>query len=262
VFAQSEGQTCAPLLFTALRQICDEWDVHFVEKRGVSFGDCEPEGGAEGAGAEYVQGASYEGRVSDVCRVLDALLPGRHATTLPVVVIGSSEGSDIAVGVAARHHAPTHVALLPFSAGHGLHDCLVSLRRELAEGTLTAAEFREQYDWLVETFQNVLGPAGDATDRFLWGHSYRRWRSHCSGAVLQDLLGVEIPIFLGIPSLDLCDGADLVVSEFVKHGKRNLTYRNYVGYDHGFFETVGGRAQCRHEQVLNDILEWVGPDRK
>ena len=61
----------------------------------------------------------------------------------------------------------------------------------------------------------------------------------CSGTVMADLLGIDIPVFLGIPSLDRCEGIDLVVAEFVKYGKANLTYRNYIHYDHGFFEHMG-----------------------
>lgn len=224
---------------------------------GIHFGDSEPEGGARNADADYVRGASYEGRVSDVCRVLDRFQEEHRDLGRPLVLIGSSEGSDIAVGVAAKHGAPTHIALLPFSAGHGLYDSLAGLRDELTQRAVSAAEFKEQYDWLVSTFRDVLGPSGDSIDRYLWGHSYRRWNSHCSGRVMADLLSIDIPVFLGIPSLDRCEGIDLVVAEFVRHGKTNLTYRNYLNYDHGFFEHIEGRVECRHSRVLSDILKWV-----
>lgn len=257
VFPQSERGMSTSLLFGALCEIRDRWNVYLVEKRGIRFGQCAPPEGAENADREYLEGASYEGRVADVCAVLDELATERTGENRPLVVIGSSEGSDVAAGVAARHGAPTHVALLPFSAGHGLADSLTGLRGELDRGEITAEEFQEQYDWLVETFRGVFGESGDRLDRFLWGHSYRRWRSHCSGQVMVDLLGVEIPVFLGIPSLDRCEGVDLAVAEFVKRGKGNLTYRNYINYDHGFFEHVGERVECRHAEVLADILEWV-----
>jgi len=257
VFPCLGGCTSVPLLFGELCKMRDEWNVYFVEKRGVCFGQREPKGGAANAGAEYLKGASYETRVADVCCVLEKLFADRPDPERPLVLIGSSEGGDIAVGVAATHAAPTHIALLPFSGGHGLHDSLAGLRDELAQGAITAEEFQEQYDWLVNTFREVLGPAGDSLDTCLWGHTYRRWSSHCSGTVLADLLGIDIPVFLGIPSLDRCEGIDLVVAEFVRHGKPNLTYRNYINHDHGFFEHVGERVVCRHAQVLADILEWV-----
>ncbi|MBT4502017.1 MAG: alpha/beta hydrolase [Gemmatimonadetes bacterium] len=257
VFPQSERGTSVPLLFGALCEMRDRWNVYLVEKRGIQFGQCAPPGGAENAGREYLEGESYEGRVADVCAVLDELAAERAGEGLPFVVIGSSEGSGVAAGVAARHCAPTHIALLPFSACHGLADSLTGLRDELARGEITAEEFQEQYDWLVETFRDVLGESRDALDRYLWGHSYLRWSSYCSGQVMADLLKVDIPVFLGIPSLDQCEGVDLAVEEFVRCGKKNLTYRNYINYDHGFFEHVGDRVECRHAEVLADILEWV-----
>lgn len=257
VFPRTTTGTSVPLLFDPLWEVRHEWDVYFVEKRGVCFGQCAPPEGAKAASPEYLQGASYEGRVSDVCCVLDQIDTGRIGVKSPTVLIGSSEGSSVAVGVAAKHHAPTHIALLPFSAGHGLHDCLVTLRSELAQGAITAVQFHNQYEWLVSTFRDVFGPSRDSVDKFLWGHSYRRWSSHCSGAALADLLAVNIPVFLGIPSLDRCEGTDFVVAEFVRLRKTNLTYRNYVNYDHGFFERIGDCVECRHREVLADIFEWV-----
>ncbi len=262
VFPQSGNHTSVPLLFDALYDVRNQWNVYFVEKRGICFGQCEPEGGVENANIDYQRGASYSGRVTDVCGILDKLFPNPTNPKRPLVLIGSSEGSDIAVGIAAKHSGPTHIALLPFSGGHGLYDSLTKLRGELAQGAITANEFLEQYDWLVNMFQDVLGTSMDAIDKHLWGHTYRRWSSHCSGTVMADLLSVDIPVFLGIPSLDSCEGIDMVVDQFVKHGKENLTYRNYVDYDHGFFEHIGERAECRHSRVLTDILKWVQAKKK
>ena len=257
VFPRVDGTLYHSLLFDALKDVRDKWNVLFVEKRGVRFGDHAAGHGFKNCTKEYLEWASYEGRVSDVCRVLDALSQRQLIADSPLLIIGSSEGSDVAAGVAAASCYPTHVALLPCSAGHGLHDSLVWFRKELERGDITVEEFQNQYDWLVDKFRDVLGGSRNSTEKSLWGHSYRRWSSHCSGAVLSDLLKVQIPIFLGIPSLDQTEGIDGVVAEFVKHGKRNLTYRNYIGYDHGFFEHTGGRPKCRHREVLRDILKWV-----
>ncbi len=262
VFPQTAGITSVPLLFDVLCEICDEWNVYFVEKRGICFGQCEPEGGAKNAGIDYLKGASYEERVADVCCVLDNLLGDRTQPSCPVVLIGSSEGSDIALGVAAKHCGPTHVALLPFSGGNGLYGALTELRSELSQGVITAEEFKAQYDELVSTFRDILGGSKNSIEKYFWGHTYRRWSSHCSGAVMEDLLEIDIPVFLGIPSLGKCEGIDLVVAEFVKHGKTNLMYQNYINYDHGFFEHKGDRVVCRHSQVLTDILQWVQVNEK
>jgi hypothetical protein len=74
---------------------------------------------------------------------------------------------------------------------------------------------------------------------------------------LADLLSVQIPVYLGIPSLDQCAGVDFVVAEFIRQRKTNLTYHHYVNYDHGFFERTGDGMTCRHDKVMADILEWV-----
>jgi hypothetical protein len=81
---------------------------------------------------------------------------------VPLVPIGSAEGSAVAAGAAARHPAPTHVALLPFWAGYGLSDSLASVRDKLSKGLITAADLTEQYDWLVRISQDVHGPRRDS----------------------------------------------------------------------------------------------------
>jgi len=257
VFSRSESGLAYPLLFEALHEVRNDWNIFFVEKRGVCFGDDTGFDGFERCSQEYLEWATYQNRVSDVCRVLDMFSEWKVIDPSLVVIIGSSEGSDVATGVAATSSYPTHIALLPLSAGHGLFDGLLSLRKELEQGKITTDEFHEQYDWLVDTFREIHGDSRNSIEKGLWGHSYRRWSSHCSGAVLSDLLEITIPIFLGIPSLDPAESIDWVVTESVRQGRKNLTYRNYVGYDHGFFEHTDGRAECRHHQVLKDILDWV-----
>ena len=258
VFPETDGGYSAPLLFGPLCERRDRWRVFFVEKRGVFLGQRATPGGAKDAAPEYVENETYQGRVADACQVLDEIGSDLDDAGPPLVLIGSSEGSAIAVGAAANHGAPTHIALLPFSAGHGLHDSLASLREDLAQGRITSADFLEQYDWLVSTFQDIHGASADSVDEFLWGHAYRRWSSHCSGRVMEDLLSLEIPVFLGIPSLDQCEGVDLAVAEAVRHGKTNLTYHHYINHDHGFFEHDGDSIVCRHSEVLADMLRWVG----
>ena len=256
VFSRAEKGYMSPLLFNALREVRDEWNIFFVEKRGVCLGDNIGFDGFEKCRPEYLTWATYENRVVDVCDVLNALSGWNAIDPSCLVIIGTSEGSGVAAGVAAASNHPTHVALLPLSGGHDLYGCLLSLRKELEQGKITSDEFHEQYDWLVDTFREIHSEP-NSIEKGLWGHSYRRWASYNTGAVLADLLKVDIPIFLGIPSLDQAEAIDLVVVEFMRHGKKNLTYRNYLNYDHGFFEHIEGSSECRHEKVLDDILKWM-----
>ena len=261
VFSRSENGYSSPLLFGALHDVRDDWNIFFVEKRGVCLGDDTGFDGFKRCRPEYLEWATYEDRVSDVCCVLNAFSERKVIDPSLVVIIGSSEGSGVAAGVAAASSYPTHVALLPLSGGHDLYGCLLSLRKELEQGKVTTDAFHEQYDWLVDTFREIHGDSRNSVEKGLWGHSYRRWASYNSGSVLSDLLKVDIPVFLGIPSLDQAESIDLVVVEFVKQGKKNLTYHNYIGYDHGFFEHTNGNSECRHHLVLDDILKWVEATR-
>ena len=161
-------------------------------------------------------------------------------------------------GVAVASPRVTHLALLGASATHGLTGSLNSNRNRLRSGAISAEEFGERYDTLVEQFRSIRENP-DSLDGYQ-DHTYRRWSSYVFGQVLDDLVRIDMPIFLGIASEDTQAqpfGADLVVNEFLRRGKRNLTYLNYVGYDHGFATGEGDEAELHQDVVLQDVLHWL-----
>ena len=159
--------------------------------------------------------------------------------------------------MASASKSITHLALFPFSAGHGLFDGLVDLREQLDASAISAEDFKQKYERLVDTFRQIRTDARSKAKEFK-SHTYRRWASYSFGAPLKDLLKVDIPVFLGIGSLDqTAIGTDWVVAEFVKEEKDNLTCRNYVNYDHAFFWHGEDRVENRQNEVLHDLMEWV-----
>ena len=160
-------------------------------------------------------------RVNDIDRVINYL---KSADNLydgnELVVIGHSEGSDVAAGVAATNPNVTHLALLGFSAAHGLFDALIHLREQLKFGKISEQEFIEKYDWLILKYRDIRTQ----------NRSKSSMGIHISvgdrNASLQNLATITIPIFLGIGSLDAI-GSDYFVADLVKRRKNNLTYKNY-----------------------------------
>ena len=269
VFARGEGGVSVPFLFVELRRHARDLNVVLIEKRGVAFGDNAGNSGKARCSDEYVEHATRDGRVDDAVAVIDYLTAEGLHDGSRLVVIGHSEGSDVAPGVALASPRVTHLALLGFSATHNVLDVkkndlvrelqtLIRDRDRPRSGAISAEEFRERFGELVEKLREFHGNP-DGLDGFQ-DHTYRRWSSYVSGQVLDDLLRVDLPIFLGIASEDTkapTFGADLVVTELLRRGKRNLTHLNYVGYDHGFGSGEGDKAELRHDQVLKDVMRWV-----
>jgi len=256
VFPRIDEAFAVPFLFSAIRRVLDAWNVLLVEKRGVRLGDAVG-GGLEGCGQEYLEHATRQDRTADVSLVIDEIAASDLHDGSTLLVIGSSEGAAVAAAVAADNANVTNVGLFGLGAGHGLFDSLMALRGEWERSDLSAEEFVEQYDWLVRTFREMREDP-DSTTKAFYGHTYRRWASYWLRPVLEDLLAIEVPVFLGIATLDNPVATDWLVAEFVRAGKTNLTYRNYMGYDHGYFKQDDGSAECRHDEVLSDVLAWVG----
>jgi pimeloyl-ACP methyl ester carboxylesterase len=257
VFARKGDQVFTPFLFGSLQSLIKHWNIVCIEKRGVSLGDFVGFSGFEGCSPEYIEYATREARIEDTCCVVRHLVEQKLNDGSTFLLIGHSEGSHVAAGMASESKRITHLALFPFSAGHGLFDGLVDLREQLKANAISAEDFKKKYHRLVGTFREIRTDARSKANEFK-AHTYRRWASYSFGAPLRDLLKIDIPVFLGIGSLDqTAIGTDWVVAEFVKEGKDNLTYRNYVNYDHAFFLHGEDGVENRQNEVLRDLMEWV-----
>lgn len=256
-FSEKDGKCYTPLLFGALGHLIEDWHVMGIEKRGVQLGDFKDYHGYAGVSREYIEHATLSGRIDDINRVVnylqstDNLYDGNE-----IVVIGHSEGSHVAAGVAATNPNVTHLVLLGFSAAHGLFDALMSLRRQLKSGEISEQEFIEKYDWFISKYRDIR--ANPESLQEFYGHTYKRWASYCFDASLQNLATITIPIFLGIGSLDEnAIGSDYFVADLIRRGKDNLTYKNYLDCDHGFVRHSGDKPESLHHEVVSDIMEWI-----
>jgi pimeloyl-ACP methyl ester carboxylesterase len=258
VFSFAGDKIYKPFLFKQLQKHKKEWHIICIEKRGVKFGDNVNASGYEKCSQEYVEHATKEGRGNDVSTVIDYLNDHNIYNQKELVLIGHSEGSMVAPYVAAINSKVTHMVLLGYSATHGLLDFLITQRRDLETNKINESEFLEDYDWLIDKFKDVH-QHGDSLKELL-GHTYKRWDSYSFGVTLEDLMRVDVPIFLGIPTSDRSApaiGSDIVIAEFIKAGKNNLTWKNYIGFDHGFIRHENGNIYDGQAEVLRDIFDWI-----
>ena len=263
VFAYKEDKIYKPFLFKELLKHNKEWHIVCVEKRGVQLGDHVNASGFKNCSQEFIKYYTKENRVSDINIVINYLHDHDISNQKELIIIGHSEGSMIAPSVAVINSKVTHIALFGFSATHGLLDFLISQRIQLESNKIDEKEFHENYDWLVSTFKDVY--QNREPGRELFGHTHKRWLSFSFEKSLDDLLRVEAPIFLGIGSSDRSApplGSDIVIEEFIKAGKDNITYKNYVGFDHAFMKKDKGKTYYGHSEIFVDILEWIRKTKK
>lgn len=217
-------------------------DVVMIERRGV-----QQDGTVDAATARRF--ATKPQRTADHRAAIDEYL-ARVKPSGPVILVGASEGGDVAAEVAAADPRITHVILM----GSG-------------GGWTQAEEFR----WFIAEKDGYLGmesvadldakmaeiradPDGDTE----WlGHPRRRWATFMFDRPADDLLRVNAPILMlqGDADQNVPVGSARALRDaFAAAGKQNLRYVEYPGVDHRFQRADGTSV---FPLVEVDIASWM-----
>jgi pimeloyl-ACP methyl ester carboxylesterase len=239
------------------RRIADEYHVASCEKRGIETGyiGAKP-GAATGAPLEYHRHATFEGRVAEVRLLLDRLLRESMVDPLRVVLMGNSEGADVAAGVAAEDARVTHLAFLAGGGPTQLFDFFICRRKKMQKEGSAPEQIVESLQKIEEEFRNIFSDPESDTKMYL-GHAYRRWTSFCSHPPIESLLKTKAKLFLANGTEDSSvpiESFDLLVAEMIRHGRANVIMRRYPGSDHGLSHP-GAKGPL--EDVLDDVLKWA-----
>ncbi|HMN40597.1 MAG TPA: alpha/beta hydrolase [Phycisphaerales bacterium] len=191
------------------------------------------------------------------CRVGDAMAVLRWGTASapagkPVVVLGASEGGDVAAAVAARAPGVTHVILLGSGGGWTQEEEFRHFVR--TRGAYLDLKSEEDLDARVADIK-----AHPDADTMWAGHPYRRWGTFMFERAADDLLGVDCPILVVHGDRDESvpvEGARALKAEFERAGKTNLTLVEIPGADHRFADPATGASRLPLVEVA--IVEWLG----
>ena len=216
--------------------------VILVEKRG-----CGPE---KIDTATFYRYDDKPTRVRDHLAVMNRYLKDVPAD-LPVLVVGGSEGGDIAAAVARLCPRITHLILI--GSGGGISqktefDLLVSRQpgalgcRNVEELDSTLAAIRLSKDSLA-----------------MWaGHPYKRWNSYLYDSTLTHLQEVHIPVLMLHGDADTnvpVASARALDAAFRASDKTNLTYIEYPDVDHTLTNVKDGTS--RYPVMEVDIVDWM-----
>ena len=214
-----------------------------MEKRGVSHDSTDIK--------TFYRYDDKATRVADHNTVINDYLKDIPAE-LPVIVIGGSEGGDIAAAVAARNKRITHLILL--GAGGGWSQT-TEFRHMVQNnpGYLGAANVKE----LDSTINTIMSSRDDST---MWaGHPYRRWKSYLNDSNIIYLKDLSIPILLIQGEADInvpAQSSREIDSAFIKMHKTNLRYVEYKDVDHTFTNVKDKKSRFPYVEI--EIINWFG----
>lgn len=227
-----------------------------VEKPGVTFLEQPSQpGGATEASAEYNREFSLERWVEAVSASVRAVQKLDEIDLSRLMVLGHSEGGQVACEVAAANPAVTHVAVMAGGGPTQLFDLIVLARN--GDMYNPEATPQERVDSFLADWQKVLDEPL-ATDKFILGHSHLRWSSFLKSSPIEAILKTKAKVFVAQGTEDtnsLPASAEVLYSELLARG-RDCVYERVEGGDHGFM-TAGDNGKGwveTHSKAVNWFL--------
>jgi pimeloyl-ACP methyl ester carboxylesterase len=188
-------------------------------------------------------------------RDLDAAID--HAQHLPFVtpgralVIGISEGANVASALAMKDSRITDVALLGASGPTQFYDFVVNAYKSAKNDD----EAKRKLDELDEMRQKIFAAPDSSTD-FAWGHPYKRWASFFRASSTNNLLNSHARIYIVSGMQDVkvpILSTESMASELMA-AQRDVTLRRLPNAEHNLLPA--GAPYSELEPEFTRIIEW------
>ncbi|RZK72946.1 MAG: hypothetical protein EOO85_18425 [Pedobacter sp.] len=179
-----------------------------------------------------------------------------------IVVMGYSEGSQVAPHVAEINKKVTHVVSIVGNAMPQFYDFLTSVRSDVKTNKMSAVEGQKVIDSLYLEFEKILADPLSIQKKW-YGETYLKWSSFNQKSPLENMLELNIPILYiaaGKDDNQPIFGMDYAKLEFIRKRKNNLTYKVYPNSNHYFQDqTVEGNNSKadRIDEVHQFAMDWI-----
>jgi dipeptidyl aminopeptidase/acylaminoacyl peptidase len=213
------------------------------EKRGIAidadgYTQCTP---------EYLATNDRQQRIADTELVLSRVRARLSGLDGRLVVIGASEGGQIAPEIATRH--PETAALIIIGAGG---------RDQATDMKDLAAKRGDDPKALDATFAAI---EADPVSTKTWAgkdNTYKRWASYLRYRPMDYLVKLRVPIFVAQGANDAMspvESAMAIDEEFARlDTNRDLKVRIFVGLGHTFADAQG---RDHFREVGAELLDWL-----
>lgn len=240
-----------------LSSIPENYAFVIVSKKGIDF--CYDKEVEFEPPKEYYQNLSLSFRANQYDKVINHI-SNKHGTKLKkIVVIGHSEGSDVVAKLGTINKKITHIGFWSGSGNSQLYDFPLFIRKEVLQEKLTEEEGIEEINSLFEKYSDIMNNP-NATDKSWYGHPYKRW-ANFSEPPIENLLKIDIPLYVAMGAKDNSvpvESTYLIPVEFIRKGKKNLTFKVYPKLDHSFNEkSKEGKVIRRWNEVFTEFMSWV-----
>jgi dienelactone hydrolase len=206
---------------------------------------------------EYNELLSLEWRVHSASLVIDYLNEKLPIKNKQIVTVGYSEGGQVVPKLALTNKKITKIVNIVGGGLNQFYDFITAARLKAQKGIITQVQAQQDIDSLTTVFKDIYAHP-TATDKFWYGHTYKRWASFCSDVPLHNMLQLNIPILMiaaGHDENSPITGMDYVPLEFARNQKQNLTYKVYPDSDHWFNDQE--LNENRFTEMITFVTNWL-----
>jgi pimeloyl-ACP methyl ester carboxylesterase len=204
----------------------------------------------------YLKNNVPEQRVMDYARIVAALrISAAPWWNRKLIIVGGSEGAQIAEQVAAIIPETDCLIVFGFGGRHFEDDVLQSVRNEMKEAGLDDKATEEKVVGMQAMFKAALNDR--SPNEIASGYSHAWWASMLSMDQSAMLRAVTVPVLAIQGGRDhnvSIAGARALMSPFRAGGKGNVEYIEYPGLDHAFTDADG---TSHWDRVIHDISVWL-----
>jgi len=255
--------------FQEVSKYKDDYHVIFVNKPGVPLFDTLQLDSVTSEfsypkNREFIENFSLDWRVKAASLVIEKAIDLLPIDTSKIIVVGHSQGGQVAPKVAVVNKKVTHVAVLNCGSLSHFYDYILQERLEAFRGNHTFEQSQGNIDWYFESYKDIFSDPNN-TSKTWKTETYLKWSSFNKETVLESMLKLDIPIYLVGSGKDLYNSAimstDYAMIEFLRLGKTNLTYKVYPNANHFLQREVMEGETLKKvyiaDSVFENIINWT-----
>ncbi|MDI9312843.1 MAG: alpha/beta fold hydrolase [Limnohabitans sp.] len=253
--------------FSEVQNYKDNYHVIFVNKPSVPlFDTVQGENGnySYSISEDFNQKYSLEWRAKATSLIINQATKLLPVDQSKIVVIGHSQGGQVAPKVALINKKVTHVVLLNSNSLNHLYDFTLQERLASFKGEQSYEQTQQNIDSLFSDYKRIFSDPNNVTKT--WNNeTYFRWASFSDETPLENMLKLKIPIYVIAGGKDLWGSfimnTDYVQIEFLRYKKTNLTYLVYPNANHFLQDEITENGKINYinikPKIFKNIDEWT-----
>jgi len=213
---------------------------------------------------EFINRYSLEWRAESASLIINEALKQLPVDESKILVIGHSQGGQVAPKVAVLNKKVSHVVLLNSNSLNHLYDFILQERLAAFTGQQSFEETQKNIEELYSNYKLIFD---DPTSRSKkWNEeTYFRWASFSDETPLENMLKLDIPIYVIAGGKDLWGSfimnTDYVQLEFLRYKKTNLTYKVYPNANHFLQDEWSENGKTKtvdlKPMIFDEIIKWT-----